>query len=106
MSILLSEITDRNISSVDRFIKVLKYLNQGHSIEIDGHLFKVAENNDEKSFSIVIVAEHTNTPSGDVKEIVLGSSIEYFIRLCSNIPEEVMIEIAANTALNRIKKGE
>lgn len=104
MSVLKSEITDRNIPSVDKFIKALKYLNTGQELEIEGYVFKVAETFTEDCFGIVQVVKQTNTQNDEVKEVVLGMPIDFFIRKCFSLTDEQLTIMSANMTLNQINK--
>ena len=103
MSVLLSEITDKNIPSVDKLIKALKYLNQGRELIIDGIRFKVAEHATGDAFGIIQVATSHNTSTKQDKEIVLGVPIEFFITKCSTLTEDQLTIMNADMVLHNIK---
>ncbi len=102
--VTINDITDRNIESVNKFIKVLSYLNIGGELESEGRRYKLAENNDGVSFSIVQVLTSTNTLTSETKEIVVGSDIESFIKVCGRLSESEITVLNANKVLNEITR--
>lgn len=105
MSISVEEITDRNIPSVDKFIVALKYLNQGRELKIDGIRFKVAEHATGEGFGIVQVATYKNSLTEEVKDIVLGVPVEFFISRCYSLTDQELMVMKAEIAFQGTKKG-
>lgn len=99
----IKEVNSTNLESVDKMIKCLRYMNQGHELVIDGFRIKVAENIDG-SFSIIQVGTSTDTKTNQTIEIPLGIPFEYFVRLVKKITEEEFTVMSANLALNQITK--
>lgn len=84
------EFIDRDITSINKVITALKYLNQGRILTIKDYHFKVAETEGD-GFKFMMSSD---------KEYWFGTdSIEWFSNLCSTLTDEEITIMQANMTL-------
>lgn len=81
---------------------VLQSLLDGVPVEIDGEEYWM----DAETRQVAIRRESVNMKTGKKREVFLGidMSVGAFTRMCEKLPEEKIIEIAANHVLNKIRR--
>lgn len=87
---------NKDISSVDKTIKVLEYLNQGRSLKIGENTFRIAQT---LSDGFKIMLKYTET-----EYIGFSGDMDDFSTICNKLTDEELTIMAANMALTKINK--
>jgi hypothetical protein len=92
------ELIDKDLPSIDKTCQVLRYLNTGREIELDGHTYKLAETLKEGFTLVVLVSPERDIWHG------ADMSIEHLSILCNNLTDDELTIMSANIALTKINQ--
>jgi hypothetical protein len=87
---------------------ILKALLKGARIkDKDGYIYTIVEDTKYRRLCVIGTQHLSTDPENVTKEVLLGSdmSIDAFLNWCDEIPEEDIIKLVANMALNNDKES-
>jgi hypothetical protein len=104
MGLKTGTFVNKDITSIDKVIKVLTYMNKLGELEIDGKLYSLAERDDG---GITILMKFDVISNGEKSVEWLGShhTIESFSSICNTLTEKDLVTMAATITLNSLNNG-
>ena len=104
MGLRKGEFIDKNITSVNKVIKVLTALNTGRSIKLGDYVFKISETLNG-GFQPLIEFNCSNSQGEEwIEYLDFQGSFSAFTELCNNLTDDEITIICAENVLNEINK--
>ena len=105
MRLKQGEFIDKNITSVNKVIKVLTALNTGRSIKLGDYVFKIGETLNG-GFQPLMKFDCSNSQGEEWTEYLgFQGSFSAFTELCNNLTDDEITIICAENVLNQINKN-